>query len=242
VLWGAAGTLVIVVNGARLFNSYFIQLFAPLSLLAAWFLVDAVTRPVSRRAIAGATLVLMAALLVTRHYPARVFGWAAADVDALRGRMPMVTHLERFGGYDNQRGYSARANFEVAQYVRDHTTPDERIFLFGINGAGIYFASDRLTAQRFLRVNFFVATDFPDPAFRLDAVVAELRARRPRYVIFERLNARSEMGQAADRVEQEPVVTELLSAYRRDIQIEDFTLYRRTDAVTPAGPPQAGPP
>jgi hypothetical protein len=143
--------------------------------------------------------------------------------------MDLTTHLERFGGYDNKRGYSARANAELAQYIRAHTAPDERIFLFGINGAGVYFSSDRLTAHRFLRVNFFVETDFPDPSFRLDAVVDDLRARRPRYLIFERLNARSEMGQAVDRLQQAPVIAGLLSDYRREIQIEDFTLYRRAD-------------
>ena len=41
VFWGGAAALVIIVNGARLFNTYFIQAFAPLAVLAAWLLVDA---------------------------------------------------------------------------------------------------------------------------------------------------------------------------------------------------------
>ena len=83
--------------------------------------------------------------------------------------------------------------------MRAHTAPEDRIFLFGINGAEVYFASDRLTAHRFLRVNFYVETDFPDPRFRLDAVVADLAARRPRYLIFETLHSPSAMGQANER-------------------------------------------
>ena len=229
VLWGGAAVLVIVVNGARLFNSYFIQALPPLALLGAWLLTESARASRPRRAIAAAAIAVMALLLVQRNYPARVLNWAAADFAALRGRVDATANLERFGGYGNRRGYSARANAEVAAYIREHTTPDDRIFLFGINGAGVYFATDRLVAQRFLRANFFVATDFPDPAFRLEAVAGELEQRRPRYVIFERLNSASEMGRAVDALPSSPALAELLAGYHREAEIEDFTLYRRVD-------------
>jgi 4-amino-4-deoxy-L-arabinose transferase-like glycosyltransferase len=229
VLWGGAAALVIVVNGARLFNSYFIQALAPLAILGGWFLVESARAGRVRRAAAVAAALLMVALLVQRGYATRVSGWALADFAVLRGTMDQQTYLERFGSYANNRGYSARANAELAAYVRAHTTPDERIFLFGINGAGVYFASDRLTGHRFLRANFFVATDFPDPRFRLEAVTAELAQARPRYIIFETLHSVSEMGRAVDRLPEDPSVARLLAAYRQETRIEDFTLYRRID-------------
>ena len=233
VLWGGAAALVIVANGARLFNSYFIQAFPPLALLAAWVLHESSRQARWRRALAIVIGVLMITLVVQRHYAARVFGSARADADVLRGRVERPTYLERFGGYANRRGYSARANAELAAYVRAQTTPDEHIFLFGINGAGVYFEADRLTAHRFLRVNFFVPTEFPDPRFTLEAVVAELASRRPRYLIFERLNAVSPRGAAmaaqVDALPQHPGMRQLLSGYRLDATIEDFTLYRRVD-------------
>ncbi len=229
VLWGGAGTLVIVVNGARLFNSYFIQLLAPLSLMAAWLLVEAVRQSRPRRVLAVATAATMAWLLLTRGYPARVFEWARADAQVLRGRTDRAAFLERFGGYANNRGYSARANAELAAYLSAHTSPEERIFLFGINGAGVYFGADRMTAHRFLRANFFVATDFPDPRFRLEAVTEELARSQPRYLIFETLHSPSEMGRAVDRLPEQPPVARLLAAYRQEARIEDFTLYRRVD-------------
>ena len=216
-------------NGARLFNSYFIQALPPLALLGAWLLTESARASRPRRAIAAAAAIIMAILLVQRGYAARVLHWTAADWGVLRGALDRTTYLERFGGYANQRGYSARANAELAAYVREHTTPEDRIFLFGINGAGVYFASDRLTAHRFLRANFFVETDFPDPAFRLDAVIAELRERRPVYLIFERLNARSEMGRAVDRLPEDPSIASLLEDYRKEAQIEDFAMYRRVE-------------
>jgi Dolichyl-phosphate-mannose-protein mannosyltransferase len=229
MLWGAASTVVIVVNGARLFNSYFIQAFPPLALMLAWFLVSGVRADRVRRVAVVATIVLMIAIAARRHYVSKVVGSAVEDLQALRGRISQQAYLDAFGGYENRRGYSARANQELADYVRDHTGPDDRIFLFGINGAGVYFLADRLTAHRFLRVNFFVETYFPDPEFRLAAVTRELAERRPVYLIFERLNSSSEMGRTVDALQENPLVRDLLRGYRRETQIEDFTLYRRLE-------------
>ena len=227
ILWGGAGALVIVINGARLFNSYFIQVFAPLALFSAWLLTEAARQSMIRRVIAVTTAALMLVVLLVRHYPEKILTSARADAAVLRGHIDRDQYLDQFGGFGNRRGYSARANADLADYVRDHTSPDDRIFLFGINGAGVYFAADRLPAHRFLRANFFVATDFPDPSFRLSAVTADLAARHPRYLIFERLNSGSEMGRAVDSLPEDPGVAGLLADYRRETQIEDFTLYRR---------------
>lgn len=229
VLWGGAAALAIVVNGARLFNSYFIQALAPLALLSAWLLAGPFPASRGRRLLALATALVMAVLLVQRGYPGRVGGWALADFERLLGRSERTAYLERFGGYDNRRGYSARANAELASYVREHTDQDERVFLFGINGAGVYFAADRLAAHRFLRVNFFVSTDFPNERFRLEAVLDELGRARPRYLIFERLHSSSEMARTADALPDHPAVIALLADYRLEGRIEDFTLYRRLD-------------
>ncbi len=230
VLWGAAAALVIFVNGIRLFNSYFIQALPPLALLAAWFFTEGARTGRSFKVAAVAAALVMAGFLFVRDdYPGRVMESVRADWSLLTGRMDRNTYLERFGGYANGRGYSARANAELADYVRQHTSPDDRIFLFGINGAGVYFAADRLAAHRFLRVNFFVPAEFPDPRFRLEAVLAELAERRPRYVIFERLHSSSEMARLADGLPEHPEVARLLRGYRRETAIEDFTLYRRND-------------
>lgn len=229
ILWGGAATFVIVVNGARLFNSYFIQAFPPLALLLAWFLSSGARGGRLRRLAVAATILLMTAIAARRHYVSKVVGSAAEDFDALRGRIGRQAYLDEFGGYENRRGYSARANQELADYVRAHTGPDDRIFLFGINGAGVYFLADRLTAHRFLRVNFFVESYFPNPEFRLASVTRELAERRPVYLIFERLNSASEMGRTADALQDDPSVRALLAGYRPEKQIEDFTLYRRLE-------------
>jgi hypothetical protein len=231
VLWGGAAALVIVVNGARLFNSYFIQAFAPLAVLATWLTVERARGSIGARVVSVATAALMLTLLVQRHYIARVSEWVAADIAVMRGTMDRTTFLDRFGGYANDRGYSARANEQLASYVRDHTTPDDRIFLFGINGAGVYFLSDRLTAHRFLRVNFFVPSEFPNPDFTLDAVVSDLSTRRPRYLVFEELHSSSEMARMVDSLPSRDEIKRLLQPYQLDATIEDFSLYRLREPV-----------
>lgn len=227
--WGAAAVVVIVVNGARLFNTYFLQALAPLALAAGWWIATWWTATRPKRVAVSALLAVSAVVLVQRGYATRVWDDTSANLAELTGRSDRTAFLDRFGGYAIGRGYSARAHEEVAAYVRSHTTPDDRIYVVGINGAGIPFLSDRLSAHRFLRVNFFLPTEFPDPRFTLDAVVRDLADRRPAYLIFERLHAGSDMPmiEAVDGLPENPAVQPLLAGYTKETVIEDFTLYRR---------------
>lgn len=237
VLWGGAAAAVILVNGVRLFNSYFINALAPLAVMTAWLLTDVLNRP-GRRVLQLAGLAMLAWLLVERGYAGRVMDSASADLRRLTGQTSEEDYLHAFGGYDNRRGYSARANEELAAYVRANTSPDDRIFLFGINAAGVYFLADRLPAHRFLRVNFFYPETFPHPAFTLEAVTGELARARPRLVIFERLNSPSDWARTVDAMEQRPEVRQLLDAYTLEARIEDFTIYRLgTDTSAPSAAP-----
>jgi hypothetical protein len=226
IVWGGAAALVIVANGARLFTTYFIQTFPPLAVLAAWTFAGVARQPVVHRAAATVAIALAVGLIVRHQYVPTVYQFARADADQLLGRADRTAYLDSFGGYANGRGYSARANAELFAYVQARTNRDDRIYQFGINAAGVYFATDRLTAHRFMRVNEFVQSDFADPRFQLPAVTAELAARRPVYLIFEKLHSPTAMGEAVDRLEQQPDILRLLDGYHLETRIEDFTLYR----------------
>ena len=228
IAWGTAAALVIVANGARLFNTYFLQALAPLAMLSAWTLAGVERRSVVHKTVAAISIVLSIWLLVRHQYVPTVYSFARMDTERLLGRLDPVIYLDAFGSYANNRGYSARANEELFAYIRQHTNRDDAIYQFGINAAGVYFATDRLPAQRFLRVNEFVQSDFADPHFQLPAVAAELAARRPVYLIFERLHSAT-FGDAVDRLPERPDVARLLEGYRLETQIEDFTVYRRRE-------------
>jgi hypothetical protein len=230
VAWGAAAALAIVVNGARLFNSYFIQALAPLSILVSWHLTTAARGSTLRRCGALATVAVMVGLLFVRsNYAARILEFAQADLQQLRGRSDRTRYLELFGGYDNARGYSARANDELAAYISSHTAPEDLIYQFGINGAGVYFATNRIAAHRFMRVNMFVQSDLNDPNFQLPIVTEQIAARRPMYLIFERLHTQTALGRAVDSLPGDPSIVRLLASYRLETRIEDFTLFRRIE-------------
>ena len=222
--WGAAAVLVIVVNGMRLYYTYFVQALAPLSIVAAWWLTTWWKESRIQRVIVAGVLAVSAIVLVRENYAPKVWGDLTSNVGELTGRGDHSAFLDRFSS--GTGGYSARAHEELATYISARTGVDDRIFLFGINGAGVYFLSDRLTAHRFLRVNFFVPGEFPDPRFRLESVIQDLRDRRPVYVIFEQLHSESEMGKLADALPTNPVVQSLLQSYTLETRIEDFTLYR----------------
>lgn len=225
--WGGAATLVILVNGIRLFNAYFLQAYAPLCLMIAWWLTDRATTSRLRLATRGAMVAAMLVLLAVRPYAPRAIDRIGADWFRLSGTTSQSVYLETFGGYANGRGYSARANQELADYIRAHTVQSDTVFLFGVNGAGVYFLADRLTAHRFLRVNFFFPAEFPDPRFTVEAVTRDLAERRPRYLMFENLHATSAIGRAVSGISTEPSVAALLQDYQFEIQIEDFAVYRR---------------
>jgi hypothetical protein len=229
VALGAGAAIAIIANGAWLFNSYFIQAQPALALMAAWLLVSAWRPRFVHRPAAIALVLIGAALLFRGDYVGRIFEYAVADLEQLRGMGDRTAYLERFGSYANNRGYSARANEELIAYLRQRTGRDDRLYLFGINGSTIYFSTDRLMANRFLRVNVFVPSTFGHPGFSLRDVTRELDARRPVYIIFEELHSPSAMGVAVDHLQQDPDVLRLLAAYRLETRIEDFTLYRRAD-------------
>lgn len=234
IAWGAGAAIAIAANGAWLFNSYFVQAQPPLTLMAAWLLAGRTSQPPVRRLAAAVLVAAAAVLLVRRDYVGRVLEYAVADLEQLRGRGDRTAYLERFGGYANARGYSARANDEVTAYVRSRTGPDDRLYFFGINCSTIYFSTDRLMANRYLRVNVFVPSTFRHPGFGLSDVIGQLESARPAYVIFEELHAQSAMGVAVDALQQDPLVRRLLRGYRLETRIEDFTLFRRADAPEPS--------
>jgi hypothetical protein len=229
LLWGAGAAAVIMVNGVRVFNSYFLQAYPPLVLItvamgAAW------GRERSwRRGAVAMVLILMGAQLIGRDYVGRVWRSTAADAGQLLGTGDRIAYLERDGNYLNPtgRGYSGRANEELFLYLKERVTPGEPIYLFGVNAAHVYFETKTLPAHRFLRLNFYVPSLFPDPDFSLGAVARDLTLAQPRYLVFENLHNSPAVGELSQRLPEAPELAELMRHYTRDAVIEDFSVYRR---------------
>ena len=110
--------------GGHLSWHYFIQVMGPLAMLAAFAIDSALRTPLRKR------VAMVAALGVA--IPA--LGWGAYDVFAdplTYDWTPPIAHHEL-----------------VAAYIRDHTTPTDRVFVWG-DWPALYVESDRLMASRF---------------------------------------------------------------------------------------------
>jgi 4-amino-4-deoxy-L-arabinose transferase-like glycosyltransferase len=154
-LWlGAA--LVGVLGGGNFHPHYYLQLAAPLSILAAvgirQLLVE--RRPLATAACAGAAL---ATLAVTAPL------WFATGPAQARAIWPKDRHL----------AHSER----IASYVRARTRPDDRIYVVWA-GADLYYLADRRPALRYL---WYRNVERIDGA--LASARRMLAARRPALVV-----------------------------------------------------------
>ena len=110
--------------GGHMFGHYFIQVLGPLAVLAGLAIDRALMTPM-RRWLAAAVTVGIAAPLV---------GWVAYDLNA-----DPIT-------YD--WGQPVAQHELIAKYMRNHTQPGGRVFVWG-DWPALYVESDRLMASRF---------------------------------------------------------------------------------------------
>jgi len=235
VAWLSLAVLAAAGSGIRLFTTYFIPCQPPLALLAGSCLLAA---PPGGRQRADVTVALAMAVVVGARtlyldLPGRVANPLMADVAALRvaeGSPAHLAYLERFGSYNAGRGYSARANWELAEYVRRTTARSDRCYIFGMAPA-VYVDSDRLPANRFLFVWAALAGLVKHPGFSIDELAADLEAAKPALIIMEQHNNDSLSGGRSEERFAQPPMQHVLRNYQVDKTIEDFTVYRRLPAV-----------
>jgi 4-amino-4-deoxy-L-arabinose transferase-like glycosyltransferase len=223
VLWLAAALFAIVLNGPRMFQTYFMPSLVPLCLLAAWMIDQAFRR--RSKVLAGLLVAFVGIMLIRSGSVRRVAAQTAWDTRHLFGGLGRQEYLELFQSRTTPRPFSAADNERLAEYIRSHTAPEERIFIFGMT-AGAYFQSGRLPASRFLFVYPAVSNLVDRPEFRVETLAAELGHSAPRYIVLQRHNRDSFSGwRAADSFAAPPMVA-LLRRYTEETEIGGFVLYR----------------
>jgi hypothetical protein len=230
IVWLAAALTATLANGPRFFTTYFMPSLVPLSLLGAW-LVHYIAGLQSRtRAIAGGLVLALTAMMLVRSGSwNRTVTATAWDARHLFGQTSRDEYLEPFRSRAT-RAFSATDNARLADYLHDHTQPDERIFVFGMT-AGTYFSSGRLPASRFLWAYPSVSNMIDRPDFRAETLAAELARNAPRYIVLQRSNGDSFSGwRAAEAFKAPPLAALIDSSYREETEIGDFVLYRRAGA------------
>ena len=144
VAWVAAACLSIAINGSRDLPQYFVQASPALALAGAW----AGSLLWSRRPLLKA----IAAVIVT------VAVWRVNDFSKLventwhdgryaAGRTSTEDHLGRYGDRTTRK-YSALAVAQLGRFLKAHSRPDDRVYVFGFS-SGAYVAAERVSASRF---------------------------------------------------------------------------------------------
>jgi hypothetical protein len=232
-LWLTASIVAAAANGTRVYSTYFQQCLPPLALLAGLLLAgpNAATARMRWRNVALAAVLLIGVWRVQKvgviervstAMTADLGQWHAAPDD----RQARLQYLGRFGSYASGRGFSARANAELTDYLAAHPPNGERIYIFGM-APGVYFTSRLLPAQRFLWIGPAASNLLPNPSFTLDTVAADLERTRPGFIILERNNRDSLLGWRAEERFTVPAMQRVLGQYAQVAEIEDFVLYQR---------------
>jgi hypothetical protein len=211
VLWMAAA-LALVCLGGRFYDHYFPAVVTPLAALAGLGAAE-VTRPRALRLIAvGTALPALACLALALDFEAgmRLLG-------------------------DHGRG----PYLEVSRYLREHTGPDDRVFVWGYFPL-IYVAADRLAATRYVGCHYltgYAAIGLgqklaPEVEDRLQVpggftqLLADLEEHRPPYLVD---TAPADLHHwARYPLARYPQLADYVAAhYVREAEIEHTIIYRR---------------
>jgi hypothetical protein len=231
-VWLTASIVAAAANGTRVYSTYFQQCLPPLALLAGLLLAGPVPGA-ARLRWRNAALAVVMLVGIWRVQKVGVFERVSTAMTADLGqwrarpddRQARLEYLGRFGSYAAGRGFSARANAELTDYLSAYRPNGQRIYIFGM-APGVYFTAGLLPAQRFLWIGPAASNLLPDPSFTLDAVAADLERTRPGFIILERNNRDSLLGWRAEERFTVPAMQRVLERYGQVAEIEDFVLYR----------------
>lgn len=236
-IWLVASAAGIWTQG-KFFSYHWSVVLPPLALLAAWGLaglwddLQRVRGPVARLLAATLCLVVIAiygASLVHDHAPKWVH-----DANYLLGRTTENAYLATFGhNIQGRDKYSFLETKQAAQYVRDHSSPDDTVLVWGFQALLNYLA-DRRAPTRYI-FTYPLTFDRPESAFRVEArrtFLQDMNVHPPLYIVLV-TNDINPL-QAVDSYSLLPDFPELQQIlqqrYRLEADIGEFHMYRRIDA------------
>lgn len=235
-LWGVAGLVYPAVQN-HYNDGHMHTILPPLAIMAIHLLlnVDALLQHYGPRfrpavALAGVALPFLVLFLPQSPYAHRNLEEKFADFAAVVSGQRTLEDNYVNGNYGTYGwGFSARAIVEMSHYLREHTRPEDPIFVWSFEPA-VYFLSERQSASRFI-FNFPLYGDFAWPEYR-DQFLAEMETHRPEIILVARNDAMpwvsgtEDDSQAAfDKFRAFRAFVE--SSYEPVAQVAQFTVYER---------------
>lgn len=231
VLWVGAACLSIAINGSRGLPQYFVQAAPALALAAAWggwILIHWARRALSPRAgtaaIAAGAVLAGTAVWRVNQFP-KLFESTAFDAAYAMGRMPRDAYL---GRYADERKYSALGAAEVAGVMREHSRPDEAVYLFGFTGAAYVYAG-RQSASRFFWSRPVIA-GFKEgtPGYGPEGLLSDLQRTPPAVVVLQQHDWAPDVDDSAHYfMNTPPLAAWLRAGYDRAPGPEGFDVWLR---------------
>jgi hypothetical protein len=187
VIWVAAACASIAINGSRSLPQYFIQANPFLALAAASGGVLAWTWMRGRFADRAALVALPVAIVVAiglwrvNQFP-KLVDQTLFDARRAFGRIADDAYLAR---YDDDRKYSARGGRLLAGYLASHSTPADRVFVFGFT-CSAYVYANRMSASKFFWSRPVIAGfKSGTPGYGVEGLLSELTANRPAVIALQ---------------------------------------------------------
>ncbi len=205
-IWLAAA-LVGVAIGGRFWLHYYVAVLPPLCVVAAPGAARLRHAQTSPRRLRTAAVGLGLAAIVGSVAVA----WAWYDIN------PSLAH--------RRRGYVA-----AAAYLRSHSSPADRLFIWG-DSPEIYYLADRVMGTRFAYTNFHARKMRGGRAFESDAwtrLMADLRETPPPFIVDTGAGGLDRFEH--DPISRYPVLQAFVETrYDRVAEPEGIAIYRRRD-------------
>ena len=228
--WLLAAVISIAINGSRSLPNYFVQANPALALAASAGLAAVVAHGVWVR-YAVAALLLAALWRVGSDAP--VLGLRLAslpglvqnvryDLQYVRGRLHRDTYLQRFKG----QKHDAFEIDRLVRYLRDTTSPADRIFVFGFSGGSVCWKSERASSSRFFWSRPVIIEFAADlPGYGSAGLLSDLLRNPPAVLALQQEEWRSrDFFMNSDRLR-----SWLDAWYKLDHQTPMFTVWRRKE-------------
>lgn len=232
VIWVAAACLSIAINGSRGLPQYFVQANPALALAAGcgaaviWGWLLRLPAPVSRVAAAAVAIVVTVAVWRVNQFP-KLVEQTIFDARYALGRVPAPDYLAR---YADDRKYSALAASELGHYLREHSAPDQSVYVFGFTGAA-YVEANRTSASRFFWSRpVIVQFNAGRPGYGTAGLLSELSLAAPAVVALQQRDWAPDVDDSAVFFMATPPLADWLRAhYDRASGPEGFDVWQRRD-------------
>jgi hypothetical protein len=236
VIWVAAACASIAINGSRSLPQYFVQANPALALAAAWggllawqWMRTALGNSRARYAAAVAVVLVSVAIWRVNQFP-KLLEQTVFDTRYALGGMSRNAYLAR---YDDDRKYSALAAASLGEYLRSHSAPADRIYVFGFTCAA-YVEAGRASASRFFWSRPVIAGFNSDrPGYGVEGLLAELDRNRPSVIALQQRDWAPDVDDSAAFFMASPRLVDWLQThYVKADGPEGFDVWlRRTGAV-----------